>query len=69
MVDEINAAVGAPPSSDDDWGTGPYPQQYYDPEPSDSVLHHVRTDRAGIIANIRNAVDDIPEFMSLSAPG
>lgn len=68
MVDEINAAVGAPPSSDDDWGTGPYPQQYYDPEPSDSVLHHVRTDRAGIIANIRNAVDDIPEFMSFSAP-
>ena len=54
------------PRSDDDWGTGPYPQQYYDPEPSDSVLHHVRTDRAGIIANIRNAVDDIPEFMSLS---
>ena len=67
MLDELNAALGAPPSPDGKWGKGPYPQYYYDPAPSDSVLHYVRTGKAGIIANVRNAADDIAEFMSLSA--
>ncbi len=66
MREELNAALGAPPSPDD-WGKGPYPQHYYDPAQGDSVLHYVRTARAGIIANVREAVGDIAEFMSLSA--
>jgi nucleoside-diphosphate-sugar epimerase len=67
MRDEVSAALGGSSSLDDHWGSGPYPQHYYDPAPSDSVLHYVRTGWAGIIANMRNAVDDIAEFMSLSA--
>ena len=66
MQDDVSVALGGSPTPDDDWGSGPYPQHYYDPEPSDRVLHYVRTGRAGIIANMQNALGDIPEFMSLS---
>ncbi len=67
MQDDVSVALGGSPTPDDHWGIGPYPQHYYDPEPSDSVLHYVRTGRAGIIANMRNALGDIAEFMSLSS--
>ncbi len=67
MQDDVSVALGGSPTPDDDWGSGPYPQHYYDPEPSDRVLHYVRTGRAGIIANMQNALGDIAEFMSLSS--
>ncbi|MGO9101635.1 MAG: NAD-dependent epimerase/dehydratase family protein [Mycobacterium sp.] len=69
MLDGLSAALGQSPSPDDLWGSGPYPEHYYDSALSDSVLHYVRTGRAGIIANVQSAVDDIAEFVSLSAPG
>lgn len=68
ISDELNAALGQPPSPDDLWGSGPYPQHYYDSSASDSVLHYVHTDRAGIIAHVRSALGEIAEFVNLSVP-
>ena len=66
--DEMSITMGGEASRDEEWGSSPYPQGYYDTSRSDEVLHYVRTPMAGIIGNTVAATPDIQRFLPFYQP-
>ena len=66
--DEMSITMGGEASRDEEWGSSPYPQGYYDTFRSDEVLQYVRTPMAGIIGNTVAATPDIQKFLQFYQP-
>ena len=67
-MDDIAVKTGRELSKDEDWGSNPYPQGYYDSSYSDEVLQYVETSKAGIMKNITDAMHGVEEFPQFYQP-
>ena len=67
-TDRMHTILGVEPTSDEDWGMGPYPQMYYDIAHSNALLNYASTEFEHIFEKTLAVAQMIPEFIELSAP-
>lgn len=63
--DELGRMLGM--DVDVEWGTGKYPQYYYDITKSNQALNYANTELNGLLENFSEAIGDVAEFLELSA--
>ena len=67
-TDRMHTSLGIKPTTDEDWGTGPYPQMYYEIAHSNAILNYANTKFDQIFENTQKVAQMIPEFIELSEP-